>query len=293
MTIEQKISRLIFGCGYLGHRVARRWRQAGDVVYAVTRSEERADRLREEGLQPIVADVTRSGTLVDLPVCDTVLFAVGIDRTTGDAIRDVYVEGLRRVLDAIPDRNGHFIYISSTGVYGQNDGSWVDEASPCVPQREGGQACLDAERLLSEHSRGSNATILRLAGIYGPDRVPRLQQLQEGEPIATPAEGFLNLIHVEDAVTAVDAAANRAGTVRVFNVSDGRPVVRRDYFEAVAARLGIETPTMIEPPVGSGRQRRGLTSKRISNARMLQELGVQLQFPSYVEGLAAILTGSS
>ncbi|MDH3717472.1 MAG: NAD-dependent epimerase/dehydratase family protein [Planctomycetota bacterium] len=283
-------SRMIFGCGYLGHRVAQRWRHRGDVVYAVTRSEARADQLSDEGLQPIVADVTRPGTLSGLPGCHTVLFAVGFDRTTGDAIRDVYVEGLRHVLDALPGGTGHFIYISSTGVYGQNDGSWVDEASPCQPQREGGRACLEAEQLLGQHPRGGSATILRLAGIYGPGRVPRLQDLRDERPIASPAEGYLNLIHVDDAVTAVDAAAERGAPLDVVNVSDGRPVIRREYFGHIAARLGLAPPQLVDPPAGSGRQQRGSSSKRIRNKRMLQELGVELRFPSYREGLAAALT---
>jgi nucleoside-diphosphate-sugar epimerase len=285
----QRASRLIFGCGYLGHRVAQRWRHRGDVVYAVTRSEARADQLSDEGLQPIVADVTRPGTLSGLPACDTVLFAVGFDRTTGDAIRDVYVDGLRHVLDALPDGTGHFVYISSTGVYGQNDGRWVDEDSSCHPQREGGRACLAAEQLLGQHPRGDSATILRLAGIYGPGRVPRLRDLRDGRPIQSPAEGYLNLIYVEDAVTAVDAAAGREGPLEVFNVSDGRPVIRREYFDHIAARLGLAPPQLADPPAGSGRQQRGTSSKRIRNSRMLQQLGVELQFPSYCEGLAAAL----
>ncbi|NIP86415.1 MAG: NAD-dependent epimerase/dehydratase family protein [Planctomycetales bacterium] len=283
-------SRLIFGCGYLGLRLARRWRGSGDVVYAVTRSRQQADRFGEEGLQPIVADVTCPQTLGDLPACDTVLFAVGFDRHSGRAMREVYVEGLGHVLEALPADCGHFIYISSTGVYGQQDGSWVDEQAVCQPQRAGGQACLEAERLLGRHPRAAEATILRLGGIYGPDRVPCLRDLRAGNPIPSAGDGFLNLIHVEDAVAAVLAAANHPGPLTIYNVTDGHPVLRRDYFAQLAALAGADPVSWTTPPAGSGRQQREMSNKRVENRRMLQALGVELQFPSYREGLAAVVS---
>jgi nucleoside-diphosphate-sugar epimerase len=102
----------------------------------------------------------------------------------------------------------------------------------------------------------------------------------------------LNLIHVQDAVAAIDAAAQRRGPLRTYNVADGHPVIRRQYFDQIATWVGLERPQLIEPQTGSGRQQRGTSSKRICNARMLQELGVELQFPSYREGLAAALDSS-
>ncbi len=130
------MSKLIFGCGYLGLRVARRWRAAGETaVHVVTRSAERAATLSAEGFIPQVADVTQPETLRDLPAADTVLFAVGYDRASGRSIEQVYVDGFKHVLEALPADRGRLIYVSTTGVYGDCDGEQVDEDSACRPLR--------------------------------------------------------------------------------------------------------------------------------------------------------------
>ena len=132
--------RLVVGCGYLGERVARLWRDAGDDVYATTRGDN-ADVLSRAGLRPLTVDVTR-GPWSALPVVDTVVFAVGRARRSGATMWDIHVEGLRAVLDALPGETGRVVYVSSTGVYAQDAGEWVDEASVCEPVREGdGRVC--------------------------------------------------------------------------------------------------------------------------------------------------------
>lgn len=284
------MSKLVFGCGYLGHRVARCWLAEGETVYAVTRSQDRAAQLAKTGLQPVVADITRPDTLHDLPPADTVLFAVGFDRTAGDSIHEVYANGLRHVLDALPAASGSVIYISSTGVYSQNDGSWVDEDSPCEPNREGGRACLAAEQILRGHPRGTNSTILRLAGIYGPGRIPRIADIRAGKPLPAPSEGFLNLIHVDDAADIVVAAA-RTGVAgqRIYTVTDDHPVQRRKYFEEAARLAGAPPPQFDEGNASSAKRARGTTSKRVRNNRLLRELAVTLQYPTFRDGLAAII----
>jgi nucleoside-diphosphate-sugar epimerase len=283
---------LIFGCGYLGARVAARWLAVGETVYAVTRRAERVAELRERGIEAIVADVTDATSLARLPIADNFLFAVGFDRAAGHSIEDVYVAGLRNVLDALPEQTARIVYISSTGVYGQNDGSWVDEDSPCEPDRNGGRACLAAEQLLAGHARGARATILRLAGIYGPSRVPRIADLRAGQPILGSSEGYLNLIHVDDAAVVVQKAADRDGELRTFTVSDGQPVLRREYFEYLAQLGGAPRPTFEDETATSAKRARGTTSKRVSNRRIMQELGVTFRYPSYREGLRSIVNES-
>ena len=136
--------KLVIGCGYLGHRVAQQWQQAGDHVSVLTRSIQRADQLAKEGLHPLVGDLTDVNSLPEFPACETILYAVGYDRSSGASIQQVYVEGLKHCLDALPATSGRIIYISSTGVYGQDDGNWVDESSPCHPTRPGGVACRNS-----------------------------------------------------------------------------------------------------------------------------------------------------
>ena len=289
---DNMMEKLIFGCGYLGIRVARRWRDAGDRVFAVTRSAERGDQLREQGLLPLVADVTKPETLVELPNASTVLFAVGFDRTLGKSVREVYVTGLRSVLDALPPSVQRCVYVSSTGVFGQTDGTWVDEESVCEPTRPTGRACLEAEQLLRSHPLGRRSVILRLAGIYGPGRVPRKTELMRGEPIVAAQHGRLNLIHVEDAVSVILAAEVRARVPSLYLVSDGHPVQRREYCQQIARLAEAPTVRFREPSLDSPKAQRGTTDKRVSNAKVLRDLDVKLKYPSYREGLAAIVDGA-
>ena len=252
---------------YLGERVARIWRQAGDEVYATTRGHN-LDALLRAGLRPIALHVTRGPGLDALPEVDTVLFAVGRARRSDATMFDLQVNGLRTVLDALPVSTGRVIYASSTGVYAQNAGEWVDEASVCEPVREGGRACLSAERLLFAHARGRDA-LVRLAGLYGPGRVPRLVDVAAGRPIAGSPDAYLNLIHVDDAARAAVAAA-AAGPVPdpLYVVSDGHPPTRGEYARLLATQLGA-APPVFEGRIGLGR--------RVRNDRAVHELRVGLR----------------
>ena len=151
--------KLIIGCGYLGRRVARRWKKQGHQVFALTRSGDHAADFRDAGIEPFIGDVTDSASLASLPEVDTLLYAVGLDRTSGQSQREVYVGGLENVLARMADRVRCFLYISSTSVYGQNAGEWVDESSECRPTSENGSVCLDAESLL--RNEASQANVLR------------------------------------------------------------------------------------------------------------------------------------
>ena len=283
--------RLIVGCGYLGSRVATRWHERGDEVTVFTRSTEKAANLEASGYRTIVADVTQPASLRDLPYADTVLYAVGFDRSAGPPIQEVYAGGLRHVLDALPSDTGRIVYISTTGVYGAAAGDWVDENTPPAPARDGGRASLAAEETLRAYPLGARGVVLRLAGIYGPDRVPFLDQLRAGQPIPAFATGYLNLIHVDDAAEVVlrSAEAALADLPRVFCVSDGSPILRGDYYREVARLIGAAPPRFVDPPADSPRALRAASDRRVKNDRMIRELAVKLKYPSYREGLAAIL----
>ena len=284
--------KLIFGCGYLGLRVARRWLAAGETVYSLTRSADRAAAWSQEGIRPLVGDVMLPETLSDLPAADTVLFAIGHDAAAGRSVRDTYVDGLRNVLAAIPPGIGRFIFISSTGVYGDQCGGWVDEQTECRPTRAAGRACLEAEQTLLSHRLADRAIILRLAGLYGPGRIPRQAALLAGEPIDAPQNGYLNLIHVDDAASVVLAAATAPLSFPSgYLVSDGNPVVRADYYVELARLLGAPPVRFREPDTTSAGAARAAADKRIANSQMLEALHVRLRYPSYREGLRAIVAG--
>jgi nucleoside-diphosphate-sugar epimerase len=274
---------LIVGCGYLGRRVAQLWLDAGHKVSALTRSSETAAQFSDAGIHPILGDVTRPDTLGALPAADVLLFAVGYDRSAGPSQREVYVQGLQSTLAALHGRVGRVLYVSSTSVYGQTDGSWVDEESVTEPQTESGCICLEAERLLNNWaaSTGMSRLILRLAGIYGPKRLlARIEGLRRGEPLAGRPDAWLNLIHVDDAAH-VAAAYSQTSHTGVILVCDDQPVMRVEFYSHLARLLGAPAP-VFKPSLAAGRTT-GL-NKRCRNMRLRRDLGI-LRCADYTEGL--------
>jgi nucleoside-diphosphate-sugar epimerase len=283
------MAKLIFGCGYLGGRVAGLWRASGEPVFAVTRTTERAAKLTAWGLVPIVGDVTAGAKIAVPQEVRTVLFAVGYERSSSQPIREVYAGGLAQAIACLPEAIERLIYISTTGVYGQVAGSEVDENSPCCPTRDGGKASLAAEEVLRGSRFAQRAINLRLAGVYGPERIPRSADLVAGRPIDAPAEGWLNLIHVEDAARIVLLAETKAPLPSLYVVSDGQPVIRGDYYRELARLLGAPPPQFAQPRADSPATQRAASDKRVNPARLFKELRPRLAYPSYREGLAAIV----
>lgn len=284
---------LIFGCGYLGKRAASQFHRAGHQVTAVTRNPQRAVDWRRTGWNAHVADITRPDTLVGIPPADVVLFAVGFDRQAGPSIRQVYEEGLCHVLETLPAVPSQFLYVSSTGVYGQSDGGWVNENAPCEPATPGGLACCRAEQQLRNIGWSDRVTILRFAGIYGPGRIPHLDALARGEPLAVAADGYLNLVHVDDGAGLVAYLAQREPPPqRVYNVSDGHPVIRADFYEEVARLHGANAPHFVPVDPASPAGRRALANKRIDSSRLREDVPFEFRYKDYRLGLAGIVQRS-
>lgn len=262
----------------------------GDLVFSTTRSPERARQFEQAGWRSVLADVTNPQSLRDLPETDTVVFAVGYDRDSNKTREEVYNEGLKQVLDHLSEQTRRLIFVSTTGVYGDAAGQTVDETTHCDPARAGGKAFLLAEQCLQSHPIWkSRSIILRMAGIYGPDRVPRMDDIQAGKPIPAPAGGALNLIHVDDAVQAISLAADAETFSPVYIVSDGHPVDRRDYYREVARLLDAPEPTFEQPEPNSPAAQRAQADRKMSNQRIVNELGFQPKYTNYQAGLASIL----
>ncbi|MBS0267070.1 MAG: SDR family oxidoreductase [Planctomycetes bacterium] len=280
---------LIIGCGYLGQRVAAARVSQGWRVYALTRSTDRALEFQAAGIVPLLGDVTQADSLPDFPAVDTLLYAVGLDRRTGHSQRDVYVEGLNHVLPLLSGRTQRAIYISSTSVYGQNDGTWVDEASECTPTSANGQVCLEAERLFQQYLPQAN--ILRLSGIYGPGRlIARIDALRAGTSPGGNPDAWLNLIHIADATRAVLACDQSSAAGTTYLISDNEPVRRRDFYSRLAEQIGAPPPFPESGIVAAPTSDALELNKRCRNRRMREELGVQLQFPDFRSGLPDALS---
>jgi nucleoside-diphosphate-sugar epimerase len=273
---------LIVGCGYLGCRAAKLWIGQGRIVAALTRR--RGDELRSLGIAPIVGNVLDPASLRHLPSAKTLLYAVGLDRSSGHSMREVYASGLNNVLTS-PAEFGRILYISSTSVYGQTDDNWVDESSAMAPLEESGRIVLEAENALRAHR--PDAIVLRFAGIYGPGRLLRQQAILRGESLGGDPEKWLNLIHVDDGAAAVLAAEQKAMPGELFNVADGEPVRRRDFYARLAELLNA--PAIRFDDMQSSRQ----THRRIGNQQIRNRLGVSLRYQSYREGLPSAVAAES
>ena len=285
------MSTLIVGCGYLGERVGQVLVRRGESVLGTVRSESRAAALARLGIKPVVAEVLRPESLRSLPAAGRVLYCVGFDRSSHASKRVVYVEGLRNLLHALSASATRLVYASSTSVYGQSSGEWVDEASPAQPIQESGRICLEAEQAASQWPQraGGSLVILRFSGLYGPGRVIRRALLERGEVIPADPVNYLNLVHIDDAAQAAVAALDAARPDPLYLVSDARPVQRHEYYALAAHLLGAPPPRYEPGAEGQGGARLETANRRIDSGRMRTGLGVKLIYPDIWAGLPAAL----
>jgi nucleoside-diphosphate-sugar epimerase len=281
MTNFPQVDVLIFGCGYVGLQVARQFVSAGLSCAAVTRSQEKAAILKSQSIEPVLAEITEAQSLAVLPAAKRILWAVGYDRNSTASKREVYVDGLRNALIATAPAAESVVSISSTSVWGFDDGRWVDELTPVAPSTEGGEICATAEEVVRTLCPAGKFTILRLAGIYGPGRLlAKVEALKHQQPIAGSGEAWLNLIHQADAAALAYRLLCEGGPEVVVGV-DREPVQRIDYYSELARRIGSAPPVFDEaslPKRGSG----GL------NKRVRSQFSDQFEFryESYRSGLA-------
>ena len=288
--------KLIVGCGYVGLRVAREYAKHGEQVFALTRSAERARQFTDEGIQGICGDVTDPESLAALPACDELVFAVGFDRTAGIDKRRVYVDGLVNTLEQLARCRPRVTYVSSISVYGQSDGELIDETSVCEPSTDGGRICLDAENSLAEICAQHEMaySILRLAGIYGPGRLlRRAESLRKSEPIGGNPDGWLNLIHGDDAASAVVSAGRLDSQAETFVVADNRPIRRREYFSKLAALIDAPAPIFDASAAPTNRPVRPGINKRCSNQKLRDRLLSELRYPDIDSGLPHAIANSA
>lgn len=272
---------LIAGCGYLGRRAAERWRRDGVRVSVMTRSAAKAEELADAGFEPIVGDLA-AGDFPALPDVDTVLWAVGFDRTTGQSREAIWIDGLQCLLQQLPPTVKRFLYVSSTGVYGQTTGEVVSESIDPQPTTDSGKCCLKAEQMLQTRFDGQPAcslTVLRMAGLYGPGRLlRRVSDLKSSTPLPGNSGSYLNLIHIDDAVTAVKGIA--AGQdVGLLNVVNTGTLTRGEYYSELARLVDAPIPVFDESVPGV----RGGNKRVVSVVR--EPLRMKFQFDDVRAGL--------
>lgn len=282
----------ILGCGYVGLELARQLRPDHEVV-GVRRSTAGLRAVERTGATAIEADVTDADALAQLPDADALVFAASSGGRGADAAREVYVEGLRTVVETFGRREDppeRLIYTSSTGVYGDHDGGWVDETTPLDPTTDKTRVLVEAERvareLAAEH--GIRGQVVRFAGLYGPDRY-RLERYLNGPVTA----GYLNMVHRDDAAGVVRYALERDLGDEVLLVVDDEPVDKHSFADWLAEECDVTRPPkrskaerLDDAGLSEAARRRILTSKRCSNDR-LRERGYEFRFPTFREGYRA------
>lgn len=281
---------LIVGCGYIGLPLGAELVRLGHEVCGLRRTASAEAELKSAGITPLFADITKPETLEKLPCdFDTVVHCVAAG---GDAenYRQIYLEGTKHLLKWLavsPPKK--FIYTSSTSVYGQNDASQVKESSPAEPEAETAKVLIETEKLLLETFRRDKfpAIILRVAGIYGPDRGHWFKQFLKNEArMEGDGSRFLNMIHRDDVVNCTVAALKSGRPGEIYNAVDDEPVSQRTFFEWLGATLGKYPPPTI-PQNPAGDRKRGVTNKRVSNRKLKMELGCQLKYPNFRKGYTA------
>jgi nucleoside-diphosphate-sugar epimerase len=277
----------ILGCGYVGLELCQ---QLSDHdVTGVRRSESGIEAIEATGANAVQADVTDSASLAAVPDADAIVFIASSGGRDAETARNVYNEGLKTVIDHFANREEweQLIYTSSTGVYGDHSGDWVNEETPINPTTEKTRVLSEAERIARERTTlsGIDSTVVRFAGLYGPERY-RLGRYLEG-PVT---EGYLNMVHRTDAAGIVRFTLEQRPDVQTLLAVDDEPVSKWDFADWLADQCGVEHPPkqtkderLSENDISATAKRRILTSKRCSNDR-LHELGYEFTKPTYRNG---------
>jgi nucleoside-diphosphate-sugar epimerase len=269
---------LLAGCGDLGRRVAQRLIDRGAAVWALRRHP-----LPENGaIRWLRGDLSDPASLGGLPAGITrIVFLPAPDVRDEAAYRTVFVDGLRNLLGAL-DRAAcrRVLFVSSSAVYGEHDGAWVDEATPPDPLSFNGRVLLEAEQWLATQTLSS--VVLRLAGIYGPGRMQLVERLRNGQ-VRVPRDvpHWANRIHVDDAADAIVHLLMLDEVLPLYVGADDTPLPLDVLYDFLARQVGVPVPAAGAAPAGVG-------SKRLSNAR-LRESGFVPRWGDAREGYVALL----
>ncbi len=270
---------LQIGCGALGSLLAQATLAAGHTLTIVRRS----DKPVPAGAKLIVADVVGGTGLAALESleADLLLYCLAPADSGPHAYTETYEQGLRQVLAQLPlQQFKHVFFVSSTRVYGESQGEWLDDDSPAMPADAGGAALRAAEQLLDALPCGHTA--LRISGIYGPER-KYLLRMAHNPASWPPQSAWSNRIHEQDVVGTIvhvyGLLAQGQTLPAHMILTDGVPTLQHEVLQWIATQMGWPLPTTPPAQPQSG--------KRLRNQR-LQQTGYQLKFADYRAGYAAI-----
>jgi nucleoside-diphosphate-sugar epimerase len=292
VAVSERAHVLIAGCGYVGQRLAARLAPEYDIT-ALVRSARSAAALTRAGVRTLTIDLdrVRPGDCIPERLDQAAIFYLAPPPTSGES--DLRLDRFLQ-LATVPPRT--FVYVSTTGVYGDAHGALVDESTPVRPMTERARRRVSAEEMTRVWctERRVRRVVLRVAGIYGPGRLP-LDSLRRGEPVVLASDaGMSNRIHVDDLVEACVATLANGEARGVYNISDGNPLSSTAYLQTVARLAGLPAPPQIsmeEAQLTLQPERLSFLneSRRVSNERMLRHLGVSPRYADLEAGIRASL----
>lgn len=275
---------LIAGCGYVGAALAKSLLLDAHDVWGLRRHTASLPM----GVRPVAADLAVAGSLAELPpYLDFVVYMASPGGSDDLLYRTAYAVGLRNLLEALEAQAQHprrVLFVSSTSVYAQQDGEWVDESSPTQPVHFSGRRVLEAEGALREAA--FPGTVLRLGGIYGPGRTRLVERVREGRAVFRKPPVYTNRIHRDDAAGALRHLMQLASPESLYLGVDCEPADERTVQSWLAGVLGAPPPR----PAASDRDGRPRSNKRCRNDR-LRGSGYRFRYPSFREGYRAVLEG--
>ncbi len=267
---------LIVGCGYVGQALAKYYLALNHEVFALQRHPVAID-----GITNLIGDVTQIH-LGNLPIFDSIFYLIAPGHSSDNAYQHAYVQGIQNVLQQIPKQsNTRIIYVSSTAVYGQHQGEWVNEESATFPIDFSGKRLLEGESIV-QHS-GFSHTIVRFGGIYGPGRTRLIEQVKNRQATLTPTLCYTNRIHLADCVGMLAFLAQHPTPPSVILGVDCEPIVYNDLLLWLANQLHAPIP-----PIGETPARLLKSNKRCSN-QLLLSLGYVFQYANYQAGFSALI----
>jgi len=270
---------LIAGCGYVGEATANLFHSAGWNVEGWVHSKESAARLSAKPYSLRVIDVSQRGDVAKRPEAfDAVIHCASSRGGDAEVYREIYLSGARHLLETFPQAK--ILFTSSTSVYAQRDGSRVTEESETKALRETSRILLEVEKLVLE----KDGIVVRLAGIYGPQRSALLSKFLNGTATIDPNnDRFVNQVHRDDIASALFLLLNREAqeSAQIYNVVDDEPILQSECYGWLAQRLNRSLP-----PIGKSERsrKRGDTNKRVSNSK-LHQLGWTPDFPTFRDAM--------
>ncbi|MBU48800.1 MAG: NAD(P)-dependent oxidoreductase [Deltaproteobacteria bacterium] len=281
--MESKERILIVGCGYVGTALAERLSNDGYMVWGAKRHVETLPSF----VQPVQADITQPNSLQTLPDVDVIVYAVSAGGFDEERYRRAYAEGVRNILDVYEQRDTpprRLFFVSSTSVYAQTDGEWVDEASPTQPTHFSGQYVRQGETLCLASS--IPATVVRLGGIYGPERTRLLNNVRQGKATLHPGKThYTNRIHRADCAGMLHHLIQIETPKDCYLGVDCAPASKREVYGWMAEQMGAPVPLESDTQSTS---RRAQSNKRCRNTRLLDE-GYVFSYPTYKEGYTEMI----